>query len=131
MVSFPNADTHDGLTVNSGPLFVAVTVSTDVTEVEHRHKVAPVFFGAIFLLMRGDTLAITKENRHVFGYLCGNFERKALALTWQVIACEPITNHGHNVPPSDYRQDALNRSACWITSYNALILLFSVFIDTL
>ena len=32
-----NTDPHDGLTVSCGPLFAAVPVSTDVTNVEHRN----------------------------------------------------------------------------------------------
>ena len=57
-------------------MFVAVPVSTDVTGGEHSHKVAPVWFGAIFLFMRGGPLVIIKENMHVVGYLCRNFERE-------------------------------------------------------
>ena len=51
---------HDGLNVGSGTMFVAVPVSTDVTEVEHRHKVDPVWIGSIFLFMRCGPLAILK-----------------------------------------------------------------------
>ena len=68
-----NSDPHDGLTVGSGPLFVAVLVSTNVTNGEHRHKVAPVEFGAIFFFMWGGPLAILTENRHIVRYLCGHF----------------------------------------------------------
>ena len=79
---FSNIDPHDGLTVNSGPVFVFVPVSMGVTEGEHRHKFAPVWFGAIFLFMWGDTLAILKDNRRVVRYLCGHFERKVPELPW-------------------------------------------------
>ena len=40
-------------------------------------------------------------------------------------------NHGHDVPPLDFRQAVLILPACWSTSDNALILLLYVFIDTL
>ena len=38
------------------------------------HKAAPVWFGAIFLFVRGRPLTIIKKNRQVVGYLCGDFE---------------------------------------------------------
>ena len=55
------------MTVDSGPLCIAVLVSMDVTEGDHRYKVAPVRFGAIFLVLQGGTLSIIKENSHVAG----------------------------------------------------------------
>ena len=63
-------------------MFVAVPVSTNVTEGEHRHKVAQVGFDAIFLFVQGGLLAILKEKRHVVGYLSGHFERKVPELPW-------------------------------------------------
>ena len=54
----------------------------DVTDGEHRHKVAPVEFGAIFLFMWGGPFAIFKDKRHVVGYLCGHFENKVKELPW-------------------------------------------------
>ena len=57
-------------------------VSTDLTEGEHRHKVAAVGFGAIFLFVQGGPLFILKENRHVVGYLSGRFEIKVPELLW-------------------------------------------------
>ena len=119
------------MTVGSGPLFFAIPVSTGVTEVEHRHKVAPVWFAAIFLFMQGGPLAIIKENRHVDGYLCGHFESEVPELPWQLIACKPITNHGNDLTTFDFIQAVLILLACWRTSDNDLILIFSVFIDTL
>ena len=77
-----NVDLHDLLTIGSGLLFVAVPVSTDVTWGEHKHKVVPVGFGAIFLFVRGGPLVILKENRHVVGYLSGHFEIKVPELPW-------------------------------------------------
>ena len=54
-------------------MFVAVPVSTHVTEVEYMHKVAPVKFDAIFLFVRGGPFAMLKKNIHIVGYLCRIF----------------------------------------------------------
>ena len=71
-----NVDPHDGFTFGDGTLFVAIPVSMYVPEGEHRHKVAAVWIGCIFLFMWGGPLSIRKENKHVFGHLCGIFESK-------------------------------------------------------